>query len=46
MNPEPYLPDDWSGNDVVLTCPHGNRIEWDGEGPCGCVSPLKEQGLI
>lgn len=40
------LPDEWSGDDVTLTCPHGHRIEHDGECPDGCVSPLREMGLI
>lgn len=30
----------------MLECPHGNRIEDDGEGPCGCESPLLQAGLI
>lgn len=47
---EEQLPDGWStdgfGMSSILICPHGNRIEQDGEGPCGCVSPLKEKALI
>lgn len=40
------LPDDWEVHDEILTCPHGHRIELDGNCPDGCVSPLREQGLI
>lgn len=46
------LPDGWDcdadtfGWDFQLTCPHGNTIEQDGRGPCGCVSPLRALGLI
>ena len=47
---EELLPDDWytdgMGYESILICPHGNRIEQDGQGPCGCVSPLRERGLI
>lgn len=47
---ESVLPDDWStdgfGMSSVLICPHGNRIEQDGSGPCGCKSPLIGMGLI
>lgn len=46
MNPEPYLPEGWIGDDVSITCPHGNRTEWDGGLPCECENPLKKQGLI
>ena len=44
--PEALIPDGWIADDVSYTCPHGNRMEHDGEGPCGCVSPMKEAGLI
>jgi hypothetical protein len=46
--PEHILPDGWqqSADGVVLICPHGHRIAQDGECPDGCVSPLREQGLI
>jgi hypothetical protein len=44
------LPDGWEtdgyGIDSCLVCPHGNMIEQDGVGHCGCVSPLRENGLI
>lgn len=40
------LPDDWDGDDDVLTCPCGYTIELDGACPEGCVSPLREMGLI
>lgn len=33
-------------NSSVLLCPHGHRIEWDGECPDGCTSPLRRMGLI
>lgn len=29
-----------------LRCPHGHQVEQDGECPAGCVSPLREAGLI
>lgn len=46
------LPKGWEhdagvyGMDFTLTCPHGHRIEQDGRCPKGCVSPLREMGLI
>jgi hypothetical protein len=40
------LPDDWCGDSETLTCPCGHLIEWDGECPDGCVSPLKKMGMI
>jgi hypothetical protein len=44
------LPEDWEhdgfGFDSNLICPCGDTIELDGECPQGCVSPLREQGMI
>jgi hypothetical protein len=44
------LPDGWEtdgmGLDSLLTCPHGATIEMDGRCPQGCVSPLREMGMI
>jgi hypothetical protein len=46
------LPEDWDtdgdvyGLDFLLICPHGHTIEQDGRCPEGCVSPLRELGLI
>jgi hypothetical protein len=44
------LPEGWEtdgfGIDALLICPHGTYIEQDGECPEGCVSPLRELGLI
>jgi hypothetical protein len=47
------LPEGWEtdgdtfGLDFLLICPeHGYTIEQDGVCPEGCVSPLREQGLI
>jgi hypothetical protein len=38
---------DWEvENDAVLICPCGNRVEYDGRCPAGCVSPLLEMGMI
>lgn len=37
---------DGFGDSSCLICPHGNTIEQDGRGPCGCVSPLRELGMI
>jgi len=41
---------DWQtdgyGLSSVLICPHGHRVEQDGNCPDGCVSPLKEVGMI
>ena len=34
------------GMDACLVCPHGNVIEQDGECPEGCVSPMREMGII
>lgn len=33
-------------NESVLLCPCGHRVELDGTCPEGCVSPLREVGLI
>lgn len=49
---EELLPEDWEhdadmyGMSFTLTCPHGHQIEQDGECPEGCVSPLREMGMI
>jgi len=47
---ESMLPEGWTtdgyGLSSNLICPHGNMMEQDGSGPCGCESPLKEMGLI
>lgn len=41
------LPDDWEVlHESALICPHGHTIEWDGECPDGCESPLRQRGLI
>jgi len=46
--PESVLPDGWEQDEYgeYLRCPHDNKIELDGKCPEGCVSPLREQGLI
>lgn len=38
--------DDWESDGDVLVCPCGWTIEMDGRCPDGCVSPLREMGLI
>lgn len=38
--------DDWEGDMSVLVCPCGYTIEHDGECDNGCVSPLREMGMI
>lgn len=42
--------EDWEtdgmGIDSCLICPHGHTIEQDGRCPEGCVSPLRELGII
>lgn len=44
---EELLPKGWELEDGdTLVCPHGYPIEDDGECPEGCVSPIKEAGLI
>lgn len=50
---ESLLPEGWYTDidtygvfDFTLYCPHGNQLEMDGTGPCGCVSPLRDLGLI
>ena len=47
------LPEGWSTDadtygafDCTFTCPCGNQIEIDGTGPCGCVSPMRQAGLV
>jgi hypothetical protein len=44
------LPEGWEtdgmGFDSLLICPHGHTIEQDGKCPEGCVSPLREMGMI
>lgn len=45
------LPDGWEyqsgfGLSGLLTCPCGIDIEQDGRCPNGCVSPLRELGLV
>lgn len=39
---------DWEADDdgAVFTCPHGDRIEPDGECPEGCQSPLIQMGFM
>jgi hypothetical protein len=38
---------DWEVVDEsVLVCPHGHPIEWDGQCPQGCVSALRQLGVI
>ena len=37
---------DGFGTESILICPHGHRVEQDGECPEGCRSPLLEMGLI
>lgn len=47
---ESILPDGWEtdgyGMESMFICPHGNLIEQDGRGSCGCISPLLRMGLI
>jgi hypothetical protein len=39
--------DEWEASDGdTLICPHGHMIEVDGECPEGCVSPLREHGVV
>lgn len=46
------LPEGWEihdehmGTDCLLVCPCGDVIEQDGTCSQGCVSPLREHGLI
>lgn len=45
--PDELLPDGWTQDHLDrLVCPHGNVMEMDGSGPCGCTSPLREQGYV
>lgn len=45
--PEGWMIDDPSmAPDCLLVCPCGNVIEMDGTCPQGCVSPLRDAGLI
>ena len=38
---------EWDADgDDLLICPHGHRVELDGECPEGCVSPQIVIGLI
>lgn len=48
MDIDNILPDGWEEKHggMTLVCPHGNNIEVDGEGPCGCISPLRERGIV
>ena len=50
MNLEDILPEDWTtdgyGMSSNLVCPHGHVIEQDGNCPDGCISPLKQMGMI
>ena len=41
-----YAPD-WEVSPVgVLVCPHGHLVEDDGQCQEGCVSPMREMGII
>jgi hypothetical protein len=33
-------------DDSLLECPHGHSIEWDGECYDGCVSFMRQLGMI
>lgn len=37
---------DWEGDMETLICPHGWTIEHDGRCPDGCISPLRQLGMI
>jgi len=46
---EEHFPDwetDGMGDESLLVCPHGYTIEQDGVCPKGCVSPLRQMGMI
>ena len=49
---ESLLPLGWEIHDpemspeFLLCCPHGNIVEQDGRGPCGCISPMRTLGLV
>lgn len=40
--------EEWEAGDYddSLICPHGWEIETDGMCPDGCISPLRELGMI
>lgn len=38
--------EDWEGDMDILVCPCGYTIEHDGMCPRGCVSPLRQLGMI
>ena len=39
--------DGWeAADDATLICPHDHTVELDGECPEGCVSPLREAGVV
>lgn len=38
--------DDWEATDATLICPCGYEIEPDGRCPEGCVSILRDMGII
>jgi hypothetical protein len=44
--PEGWETDGMGDFDSLLICPHGHTIEMDGRCPEGCVSPLREMGMI
>ncbi len=47
MDLSELLPEGWEYVDSsVLCCPCGHCIEYDGECPNGCVSPLFDLGMI
>lgn len=49
---EELLPEGWEiydsemSPDFLLLCPHGNILEQDRRGPCGCISPMRKLGLV
>lgn len=36
----------WSADNGMFRCPCGHRIEDDGQCPNGCISPMRQMGLI
>lgn len=46
--PDSMLPGSWQYDDHTggVICEHGNVMELDGSGPCGCESPLIGAGWI